>query len=109
IKVLISSSNWPRYQANANIPIEQGDFFRRTPGDGQTYSFEGTIYSPRVANQEVYFSPNQPSQIIFPFYGGVSDPYKNNDPELGDREWLIYPNPIQNEFSILSKLDTPYT
>jgi predicted acyl esterase len=109
VKVLISSSNWPRYQSNANVPIEHGDFFRRTPEDGQTYTYEGTVYSPRVAHQEIYFSPEQPSQIIFPMFDGVSDPNKSTDPDLGDKEWLIYPNPIQDEFNVLTSLNEPYS
>ncbi len=109
IKVLISSSNWPRYQSNANIPIEEGDFFRRTPGDEQNYTFEGGTYTPRVAHQEIHFSPERPSQIIFPLFDGISDPTKSNDPDLGDRDWLIYPNPIVDQFHILTNLDQDYS
>ena len=108
IKVLISSSNWPRYQSNANVPIEDGDFFRRTPDDGQTYTYNGVEYSARIAHQEVYFSEEKPSQIIFPMFDGISDPNKSTDPPLGDRDWLIYPNPVVDEFTILTSLDRAY-
>ncbi len=56
MKVLISSSNYNRYQVNANVPISEGDFFRRQPNDGQTYSFNGVEMAPRVATQSIYFS-----------------------------------------------------
>lgn len=108
IKVLISSSNWPRYQSNANVPIEEGDFFRRTPDDTKTYSYNGTIYEPRIANNQVFFSVEQPSQIILPFFDGVSDPTKSKDPEIGENDWLIYPNPSNDFFTILVKTTEEY-
>jgi hypothetical protein len=109
IKILISSSNWPRYQSNPNIPIEEGDFFRRSPDDNQTYNFQGTEYEARVAHQQVFFSPDQPSQLILPLYDGVSDPNKSKDPDLNGNDWLIYPNPFNSEFTILSKFTENYS
>jgi predicted acyl esterase len=109
IKILISSSNWPRYQSNPNIPIEEGDFFRRSPDDNQTYNFQGTEYEARVAHQQVFFSPDQPSQLILPLYDGVSDPNKSKDPDLNGNDWLIYPNPFHSEFTILSKFTENYS
>lgn len=94
IKVLISSSNWPRYQSNPNLPIENGEFFRREPNDGKTYSFNGKIMEPRIANQKLFFSPVEPSQIILPVYNGKSLTIKE---EENKREYdfllNIYPNP----------------
>lgn len=68
IRVLISSSNYTRYQANANLPIMDGEFFRRNPGDGQTYNFNGVDMAPRVAVQRVHFSPDNPTNIAFPTF-----------------------------------------
>jgi hypothetical protein len=109
IKILISSSNWPRYQSNPNIPIEEGDFFRRSPEDNQTYNFQGTEYQARVAHQQVFFSPDQPSQLILPLFDGISDPSKTKDPDLNGNDWLIYPNPFQTEFAILTKYTENYS
>lgn len=111
MKVLISSSNWPRYQSNANVPIEDGDFFRRTPNDGKSYNFNGVNYSPRVAEQTIYFSPDQPSQILLPVYDRTSNPNETttNEPDLGDKDWLIYPNPIQSDFTILTSKSENYS
>jgi hypothetical protein len=109
IKILISSSNWPRYQSNPNIPIEEGDFFRRSPEDNQTYNFQGTEYEARVAHQQVFFSPDQPSQLILPLFDGISDPSKTKDPDLNGNDWLIYPNPFQTEFAILTKYAENYS
>lgn len=75
IVVLISSSSFTRYQVNPNLPVEPGEFFRRNPGDGQKYVFEGEEMEARVAVQRVHFSPEHPTQIRFPLIdntmGGV--------------------------------------
>lgn len=69
VKILISSSNYGRYQVNPNVPIEQGEFFRRKPNDGQSYTYQGMVYPPRVAQQTVYFSTEFPSEVRLPVYG----------------------------------------
>jgi len=69
IKILISSSNYGRYQVNPNVPVEPGEFFRRKPNDGQSYTFQGTVYPPRIAQQTVYFSTEFPSEVGLPVYG----------------------------------------
>ena len=97
MKVLISSSNWPRYQANPNIPIEDGAFFRREPNDGKTYLFNQTTYSPRIAEQEIKFSAAEPTQIVLPV--------RNNDyvsDQFVEKQYLFntYPNPTKDGFYI---------
>ena len=69
IKVLISSSNHPKYQSNPNIPLEDGEFFRRRVGDTRPYVFQGTPYTARVADQAVHFAPEHPSHIWWPVFG----------------------------------------
>lgn len=101
MKVLISSSNWPRYQSNANVPIEDGEFFRRTPGDGQTYTFNSTVYSPRIAENSIHFSPTQPSQITFPMYDGVTGVGVEEKP-IENIEIYVYPNPANEELTLLT-------
>lgn len=95
MKVLISSSNWPRYQANPNVPIETGDFFRREPNDGQVYTFNNTIYSPRIAEQSIQFSQSEPSQIVLPVYNGqnITEIEEINE---GSYNVSIYPNPTSD-------------
>ena len=43
IRVLINSANYTKYQPNANLPLNDGEFFRRNPGDGQSYVFPGLL------------------------------------------------------------------
>lgn len=101
IVVLISSSSFTRYQVNPNLPLEPGEFFRRNPGDGQTYVFEGQEMSPRVAVQRVHFSPEHPTQIRFPMIdntmGGVCInphyPTAVNTISETDLTATLFPNP----------------
>jgi predicted acyl esterase len=99
IKVLISSSNHPRYQSNPNLPINDGEFFRRQPGDGKTYVFKGVEMTPRKAVQRVSFSPEYPSQIIFPVYGQTTVVGTNNNIRV-DWDLNIFPNPSDGRFNV---------
>jgi len=104
MKILISSSNYDRYQVNPNLPIEEGDFFRRTPGDGQTYTFEGTEMTPRVAEQAIYFSTQYPTSISLPVY----DPDRIvsvDDVELLGSQVQVYPNPVTDKLYIKSNFN----
>jgi hypothetical protein len=95
VKVLISSSNYTRYQVNPNLPIEDGDFFRRKPGDGQTYMYNGVEMAPRVAVQRIHFSPDHPAFINLPVYDPnyfVGEEEKDVAGLMGT-DMLIYPNP----------------
>lgn len=104
IKILISSSNYPRYQSNANVPIEQGDFFRHKPNDGLSYNYNFTAYSPRIARQDICFTPTQASQITLPLYDGVEE-----SEDIININWFIYPNPANNEITLLTNYSGSYT
>ena len=69
MKVLISSSNHPKYQSNPNIPLEDGEFFRRAVGESTSYNFQGQDYFARTADNSVHFAPNHPSYVTFPVFG----------------------------------------
>jgi predicted acyl esterase len=103
IKVLITSSDFPRYQSNANVPINDGEFFRRKPGDGRTYVFQGVEYAPRKSVQRIAFSPEFPTQIILPVYGKST--LTAVKPQIKvDWDIDVYPNPSSDLVNInLSK------
>ncbi len=94
MKVLISSSNWPRYQSNPNLPIEDGEFFRREPNDGKTYVFNSVVMSPRSAEQSIFFSPNEPTQIILPVKKEISFVSIENNEDI---KINVYPNPTKDK------------
>lgn len=100
VKILLSSSNNPRYQANPNLPINDNEFFRRQPGDGKTYVYKGVEMTPRKAIQRVAFSPEHPSQLILPVYGdtravGVKD-------QVAKLDWdaQVFPNPSNGKLNV---------
>jgi predicted acyl esterase len=106
--VLANSSNFTRYQVNPNLPMNDGEFFRRNPGDGQTYIFNGQEMSPRVAVQRIHFSPEHPTQIVFPtidntlagscdFYEG---PNKINEVKEFNLDLSLFPNPATNNIHL---------
>ena len=105
MKILISSSNYNRYQVNANVPIEEGEFFRRKPGDGQSYIYNGQIMYPRVAVQRIAFSDAYPSSIDLPIYtpGVIASVEEETiKPVLNA---LVYPNPAKDNISVyMSKI-----
>jgi len=101
IKILISSSNYTRYQVNPNLPIEPGAFFRRKPGDGQTYNFEGVEMSPRIAVQRIAISPQYPSNIDLPVYThGIVQNTKEFATKKVGLGALVYPNPAKENVAI---------
>jgi predicted acyl esterase len=98
IKILVSSSNYPRYQSNPNLPIEEGEFFRRDVDDGQEYEFNGVAMSPRSATQQIFTGSEYPTQIILPIFGkngvGLEESISKK------LNWTIYPNPTNHMINI---------
>jgi predicted acyl esterase len=110
VKILISSSNYTRYQVNPNLPIQDGEFFRRKPGDGQTYRYNGVDMAPRVAVQRVHFSPEHPCFINLPVY----DPtFFVGEEEAVDpanaTDMLVWPNPTTGQATVHASRPGFYT
>lgn len=105
MKVLISSSNYPRYMSNPNIPIEDGEFFRSKPNDGQTYTFQSQVYSPRIADNSIHFSDTLASRIELPIYG--RNPHTIGIDKIADESSknpiFLNPNPASNYLTIRTK------
>ena len=100
VKILVSSSNYNRYQVNPNVPIMPNEFFRRKPGDGKTYIFEGEEYSPRIAIQRVHFSQEHPSQITLPVYTKEYTSVEETLAEATGPQMLVYPNPASDIITV---------
>jgi predicted acyl esterase len=99
IKILISSGNYPRYMSNANLPINDGEFFRREPGDGQTYEFDGVLMEPRICTNRIAFSPSMKSMISLPVFGGNPVSIQKEDNSMGFSP-DIFPNPSSDKLFI---------
>jgi predicted acyl esterase len=101
MKILVASSNYPKYQSNPNLPIMPNEFFRRRPGDGQSYVFEGEEMFPRVAIQRVAFAPEYPTHIKLPVLNeSIAGVTENNTSVSMPNEILVYPNPTQSTATI---------
>ncbi len=100
MKLLVSSSNYPRYQSNPNLPIESGEFFRRDVLDGQTYNYNGSEMTPRVATQKIYNAPQMPSQILLPVY--LNHDVAVDDKKNEKRQMLVYPNPSHGKVNLIT-------
>lgn len=98
IKILISSGNFPRYMSNANLPMNDGEFFRREPGDGQNYEFDGTLMQPRICTNSIAFSTEMQSMISLPVFGGF--PVAIEEDSESTKVLNVYPNPCTNSLTI---------
>ena len=109
VKILISSSNYTRFQVNPNIPIADGEFFRRKPGDGQgtNKTPDGSFMMPRVAVQRIAFSSEYPSSIELPVYKG-SEILSVGKKTPAIMDVLVYPNPASETISIYLSKNAAY-
>lgn len=108
IKVLISSSNYTRYQVNPNLPIMPGEFFRRKPGDGQTYVFEGVEMAPRVAINRIAFAPEYPTHIQLPVLNQAFAGLNDEDLQGESSFMLLYPNPAEDKITLMVDNSSAY-
>jgi predicted acyl esterase len=110
IKVLISSSNYPRFQACANVPLMPNEFFRRKPADGRTYTYNGVEYAPRVSVQRIAFSDQYPTHIELPVFGStrVITAVK---PSATKANWeaTLFPNPSDGKFMLFISKNGKYS
>ncbi len=97
MRILISSSNYTRYQVNPNLPMNDGEFFRRKPGDGQPYVFNGTSMLPRVAVQRVAHSDQYKTSINFPVWNlNQATAIKEILPVDKSFDISVFPNPASD-------------
>jgi len=110
IKVLISSSNYPRFQACANVPIMPNEFFRRKPADGRTYIYNGVEYAPRISVQRIAFSDVYPTQIELPVFGKSDVLTATRKPNATKANWdaNLFPNPSDGKFSLFINKNGSY-
>jgi hypothetical protein len=76
------------------------EFFRRKPGDGKTYIFEGEEYSPRIAIQRIHFSEEHPTQISLPIYTKEYTGVEDILAEASGPQMLVFPNPASDVVSV---------
>ncbi|MCS7296668.1 MAG: CocE/NonD family hydrolase [Bacteroidia bacterium] len=100
IKVLVSATNYPRFQPCPNVPLMPYEFYRRRPFGNTPYTFRGVEMYPRRNLQTIYSGPDKLSFIEFPVLGGrfvsqletYSSPYP--------LQTSLYPNPADEAASV---------
>lgn len=109
MKVLIQGSNFPRYQSNPHIPLNDNEFFRRKPGDGQGYVYNNQFMMPRTSVERIYFAPNMPTRIELPIYKGFA--VGVDAPTLDEKglQIVTYPNPADDEMVVSVNSTLPCT
>lgn len=108
VKFLISSSLYTRWQVNPNLPINDGEFFRRKPGDGRTYIYDGEEMSPRVAVQRIAISDDYPTNIDLPIYNGNYTISTGPELMVPKNEMVIFPNPVDDILNIYLSESSDY-
>jgi hypothetical protein len=110
MKVLISSNNHPRYQTSANIPMEEGEFYRHVPGDDLNYTFNGKTFKPRIANNSLHCSPAHASRIELPLYNSTPRfEAPANPPAPTAKVEHLFPNPASTNLQVAMSAPGNYT
>lgn len=98
IKVLISSSNYPKYQSNPQVPNEPNEFFRWEPGDTTRYNFQGDLLPASTSLITLNFNQNQPNCLELPVLESLPTAIEDlNEQNLGME---LYPNPTNDKLTI---------
>lgn len=102
MRVMITSSNHTRFQVNPNIPLNEGEYFRRQPSDGRNYVFNGQEIEARVAVQRVAHSPEFPTKITLPVFQKTITSTQDGIVKSNLLDVLVYPNPSNNKVTLLA-------
>ncbi len=102
LKILISSSNHTRYQVNANIPVDDGEFYIRTPMDGRSFAYQGQTVLPRKTVQRIAFSPDYPTNLSIPVFQPGWSAIDIVKTERYKNEFLLFPNPSDKYVTIIT-------
>ncbi len=109
IKVLISATNYPRYQPCPNVPLEPGTFYRRRPFDNTPYVFRGVTMYPRQNLQTLYSAPDKLSYIELPVLGGRFVSSLALAQRSESVSFQLYPNPAQAAATVAVSAPGAYT
>lgn len=104
MKVLISSSNYPRFQSNPNIPLKNGEFFLRKPKEDISYMYNGIQLKARKASQLLMVGGQYPASINLPVYrGNIAFGGEVTHMERVELSPLrVYPNPASDELAVFT-------
>ncbi len=96
MKVLVSSTNYPRYQPCPNVPLEQGEFFRRRQYGNEGYDYQGQTLFARKQLNTLHFSDVYQMKMEVPRVGKqftTSREEVKDKPMPAQNFLTVYPNP----------------
>lgn len=99
IKMLVSSSNHPRYQSNPGFPIDGKSFKRWKPGSGKVFEYDNISVPARKINQTLFHSSFHPSSISIPVLGSIQfyeEDFQKDSCERVMLNYVVYPNPAND-------------
>ena len=82
--------------------MNDGEFFRRNPGDGQSYIYQGVEMMPRVAVQRVHFSNDNPTNIAFPVFNSNYVTTAVPDITNSNFDINVFPNPATDKLQVFA-------
>jgi predicted acyl esterase len=112
VKILISSTNHPRYQACPNVPLKQGEFFRRRVNENKSYTYYGNrVLSARSSLNGISISDAHPSSVEFPVIGKT---FTSSEPSVRNAantklQVSVYPNPATTDVNVTVNKAGPFT
>lgn len=108
LKIVISSSNYPKYQVSPGLPMVDSTFFRWNPEAGKVKGHPSGETSPRKLKQTILTAEENSTFIQLPIYGrsmqgdttqsvsGTAEPNSNS-------EVAVYPNPASDYVNIQNR------
>lgn len=101
LEVVISSSNFPKYQSAPGLPLDPDSFFRWNPITGDLGDHPSDYNSPKVLEQTVYNGEDQQTKLTLPVWGKQLIKQTNNQgiSKLNESSVKVYPNPVAKQLN----------
>ena len=110
LKVVITSSNFPKYQTSPGLPLNPDSFFRWNPASGALAQHPSGYTEPKVLENTVYAGSSQQTALSLPVFGKPLQPRPRTAdttrlPSRQQPELTIYPNPVRKR--LRGELESP--
>ncbi len=99
LKVVITSSNDPKYHVAPGLPLDPDSFFRWSPLSPGSLEHPSGYSKPHVLEQTVYSNKSQPTRLELPVWGKplVKRPQPSGFNSQSEVALKVYPNPVRDQ------------
>ena len=100
LKVVITSSNYPKYQVSPGLPLNTDSFFRWSPMSPGSLQHPSGYGRPQILEQTVYSGPGNSTRLTLPVMGKSLEPRPEpqTSREVKAKSRLkVFPNPVQQQ------------